>query len=1072
MRKHGAGAMMDRRVEGRRSWRGRKPITVRCLLVVAGCTLACATHAATSGESPPARMPVITVDDVPVSVAETMKNDASLADVLFVDRTNGWVVGDRGVVWHTADGGQTWQLQSSGVTCPLHSVFFLDRERGWAVGGSALPYSRRSQGVVLWTEDGGTTWNQASRLTLPTMTRVKFFDTEHGIASGAGTPVYPSGVFVTRDGGRNWQPLPAEAPGQWLAGDFIDPDTGAVAGPAGQFATLMRRRVVPSSSAVSSSRALRSLRLVPPTGGWLVGDGGLVMTTHDLGNSWQSPAGELPQHASDHFDFRAVAAAGQHVWLAGSPGTRVLHSADGGQTWESLATGLNTPLRSITFVDEATGWAVGDLGNILATTDGGRTWREQRCGGRRAAILGMFAHAEDAPLELLAKYGGEDGYLAAIDTLHSEEVSAGNCGDGGLDELRNNEAATLAGATATDAAWQFPMPPNDLALSADDLFAKLNRANDGRAIQRIEGHLVRELRTWRPDVVVTHDADTASAEPLAPMIQRLVIGSVAAAADEAQFPELATDVGLSAWQVKKVYGLLPAGSRGDASISASQFAPRLGRALADWAGPARQLLPVTRESSPDSCELRLLSGAAPTTENSRDLFAGIRLAPGSEARRRLANLAEGDIDQMRRLAARRRQMQTLLQRSAGNPAWAGEVANMVDGLDATSGGELLFQLAEQYRAAGKLDLAADTYAMLARRWPDHLLAEPALRWLVQFYASDEMAMRMADRAATGLRPAKTDLAAESVKQASAVVAMDSDSRPTVGLSRDDRLRRAKLLGEYLEKARPSLSAEPSVRFPLVVAERELGFGNPASRYFLTLHQLPASDPWRRCAETEQWFSQPDGSPPPKTLGSCRRTTERPQLDGKLTEAFWQKADRLRLRPTNAGQGTGSTAAESRASKRDAEAAAGEVRFACDGEFLYLAVRCPKATGVEYLPADQPRPRDGDLSQHDRVTVRIDTDRDYTTAFELTADDRGWTRDACWGDATWDPTWYVAAGGDETTWTVEAAIPLAELVSAPPASRQVWAVAIRRTIPKVGYETWAGGSAGEDSPDQFGLLIFE
>jgi photosystem II stability/assembly factor-like uncharacterized protein len=1062
--------MMDHR-DGRRRSHGEMPSVIRAMLVIAGCTWACETRAAPPNDSPTAPLPAIAVDDSPVSVAETMKNDASLADVAFVDRTNGWAVGDRGVIWRTVDGGQTWQLQKSGVNCPLHSVCFLNRERGWAIGGSALPYSRGSQGVVLHTEDGGATWNQVPQLTLPTMTHVKFFDAEHGIASGAGTAAFPSGVFVTHDGGRNWQPLPADGPGQWLAGDFVDPDTGAVAGPAGQFATLMRRRVVPSPSAVSSSRALRALRLVPPTGGWLVGDGGLVMTTGDLGNSWQSPAGELPQNARDHFDFCAVAVAGSHVWLAGSPGTRVFHSADDGKTWESLATGQYAPLRAITFVDETTGWAVGELGTISATNDGGRTWREQRSGGRRVAVLGIFAHAESAPLELFAKYGAEDGYLAAIDTLHAEETSAGGRSGDSLDELRTREAITLAGATATDAAWQFPVPPNDLSLSPDELLVELNRANDGRALERIESHLVRELRMWRPEVVVTHHGDAVSAEPLAPMIERLVTESVAAAADPAQFPDLTADAGLSAWQVKRVYGLLPAAGTagrtpvvgGDASNSASQFAPRLGGTLADWTGAARQLLSATHESPPDTCELRLLWSGVPTAGNSRDLFSGIQLVPGSDARRRSANLAEGDLDQMRRLAARRRQMQELLQRSAGNPAWAGEIAKLIDGLDAASGGELLFQMAEQYRASGKLDLAADTYSTLARRWPDHPLAEPALKWLVQFYASSEVAQRMMNRAATEVRSVKSDPNGETVKQASAVASMNSDARPTVGLSRDDRLRRAKLLGEYFEKARPSLYAEPSIRFPLVVAERELGLGNPAARYYLTLHQLPTSDPWRRCAETERWFTQPDSSPPPKTLGSCRRIVERPHLDGRLDEPFWQKADRLRLRSARVEQGT---------DKRDAASAGGEMRFACDGEFLYLAVRCPKANGVEYITDDQPRQRDADLSQHDRVTVRLDTDRDYTTAFELTVDDRGWTRDACWGDGTWDPTWYVAADRDETSWTVEAAIPLSELTTDPPAARAVWGAAIRRTIPKLGYETWTGGTAAEDSPDQFGLLIFE
>jgi photosystem II stability/assembly factor-like uncharacterized protein len=1063
---------MERQVVGRGRWRGGKPTDVCFLLVLAGIVMACGANAAPSGESPPVSLPAIVVDDSTVSVGETMKNDASLADVFFVDRANGWAAGDRGVVWHTSDSGQIWEPQSSSVSCPLYSIYFLDQKRGWAVGGSALPHSRTSQGVVLWTEDGGTTWNQAPRLMLPTMTRVKFFDREHGIASGDGAPAYPSGVFVTHDGGRNWQPLPADGPGHWLAADFVDPDTGAVAGPAGQFATLMRRRVVPSSSAVSSSRSLRALRLVPPTGGWLVGDGGLVMTTRDLGNSWQSPPGSLPQNTSDHFDFRAVATLGAHVWLAGSPGTRVFHSADNGETWESLATGQSIPIRAIAFVDETMGWAAGDLGTILATTDGGRTWREERSGGRRAAILGVFAHAENAPLELLAKYGGEEGYLAAIDSLHSDDGTSGNHGNDALGELRTREAVMLTGATATDAAWQFPVPPSDLALSPDELLAELNRANDGRAAERIKSHLVRELRTWRPDVVVTLDATAVGDEPLAPLIERLVLESVAAAADAAQFPELTSDAGLNAWQVKKVYGLLPEGSRGDASISTSQFAPRLGSALADWTGQARQLLSATCESAPDSCSLRLLSSALPNTEKSRDLFGDIRLASGSEARRRLANLPDGDLDQMRRLAARRRQMQTLLERSAGNPVWAGEVANLVDGLDAKSGGELLFQLAEQYRAAGKLDLAADTYSLLARRWPEHPLAEPALKWLVQFYASSEMAQRMTNRAATGMGQAKTDTVASAVQQTSAVTRLDSDTRPTVGLSRDDRLRRAKLLGEYLEQARPSLYAEPSVRFPLVVADRGLGFSNPAERYFLTLHQLPETDPWRRCAETEQWFINPEGSPPPKTLGSCRRTTERPHLDGKLVEAFWQKAERLRLRTADAGRQADLAAAQMPAGKRETGPTTSEVRFACDSEYLYLAIRCSKATGVDYSPDDRTRPRDADLSQHDRVTVRLDVDRDYTTAFELTVDDRGWTRDACCGDATWDPTWYVAADSDESSWSVEAAIPLAELVAEPPSARQVWAVAIRRTIPKVGYETWTGGDANEDSPDQFGLLIFE
>ena len=63
-----------------------------------------------------------------------------------------------------------------------------------------------------------------------------------------------------------------------------------------------------------------------------------------------------------------------HPALELSPGTLVFHSADGGRSWESFSTRQNLPIHSLTFIDERNGWAVGALGTILATVDGGRTW--------------------------------------------------------------------------------------------------------------------------------------------------------------------------------------------------------------------------------------------------------------------------------------------------------------------------------------------------------------------------------------------------------------------------------------------------------------------------------------------------------------------------------------------------------------------------------------------------------------------------------------------------------------------------------------------------------------------------
>jgi photosystem II stability/assembly factor-like uncharacterized protein len=968
----------------------------------------------------------------PSPAVENFRHDAALADVYFIDRSTGWAVGDRGVIWHSNDGGTTWRQQQSGVSCGLNSVFFIDPRRGWAVGGESRPYGNASRGIVLHTDDGGRKWTEVPRLVLPLLTRVKFFDPSHGIAMGHAAAFYPSGVFVTRDGGESWQPMPGDRAGSCLAGDFLDPETGAVAGAAGNFGTIVRRQLVRSPLATPSLHSFHAMQLAAPTGGWLVGDGGVVMTTKDLGHSWQTPPGDLPDAVAEHFDFHAVAVQGPRVWVAGSPGTRAFHSPDGGATWLAATTGQAAPLRALSFIDADNGWAVGDLGTILATHDGGRSWQLQRRGAQRAGLLAMFAAAEDVPLELIADTGAAERYIAAVDIL---QTSAPDADTEPAVRERSREAMLLAGAATAETAWRFPLPPDDLALTAADMLTALNRANDGRAIEQFESHLVRRLRMWRPDVVVTHPVTSENSEPRAALLASLMMRSIEAAADPARHVELAADVGLPPWQVKKVYALLLGASRGDESIATGQYAPLLGTYLSDFVAPARRLLAAAHTAPPDAYELELLMSQAAGTNNQRGLFGGISLAAESEIRRPPADLPVDDLVDLRRLAARRRHVAELMERSAGNAAWVAQVADLTSELKPDDGAQLLFQLADGYRAKGRLDLAADTYYLLARRYPDHPLVDRALIWLVQFYASSEAGHRAASASPTNIRQTSFD---ES-----------KIAGPAVGLSRNDRLRRAIQLTDYLKTARPALYAEPLVRFAEVAAQRQLGFTNPAKRYCLTLRQLPETDAWRQCAETEVWLAKPAELPPPKPFGTCRAIQATPLLDAELNEPFWDTADCLRL-----GDNTNSA----------------ELHLAYDSEFLYLAIQAPKVPGGEYRPDNRPRPRDADLTQHDRITLRIDTDRDFGTAFELTIDSRGWTHDACWGDVHWNPDWYVAAASDETSWTIEAAIPLAELVPERPAARHVWAISASRTIPRVGYENWAG-EPDADSPAQFGFLIF-
>jgi hypothetical protein len=128
--------------------------------------------------------------------------------------------------------------------------------------------------------------------------------------------------------------------------------------------------------------------------------------------------------------------------------------------------------------------------------------------------------------------------------------------------------------------------------------------------------------------------------------------------------------------------------------------------------------------------------------------------------------------------------------------------------------------------------------------------------------------------------------------------------------------------------------------------------------------------------------------------------------------------------------------------------------------------------AEEKPKKQPRPRDSDLSAHDRVDLLIDIDRDYATYYRFTVDQRGWTAESCFGDSSWNPDWYVASREDDETWTVEFAIPLEQIVEKLPQPREVWAIGIQRTSPGVGFQSWTTPASTEIRPEGFGYLIFD
>ena len=967
--------------------------------------------------------------------------DTRLNDVCFVDATHGWAVGDRGTVLHTEDGGETWRDRISEVACPLESVWFLDHKIGWAVGGAIEPYTHRASGVVLRTENGGRSWTPM-KSPVPPLRKVRFVDDKNGWALGDASPLWPTGLFFSDSGGRGWKTAAGPRGPGWLTADMIDAQTGAVAGREGATAAVRRRGVMPTDMPCLGPRNLRGMVLVPPVYGWLIGDDGLVMMTGDAGKTWGMTPGPLPEDARQ-FDWHAIAVQGTHCWVAGDPGTRILHSPDAGRTWEFFDTKHTAPIRGLSFVDEKNGWAVGDFGTILQTKDGGTTWHRQKSGGTRAAVLGIFSRPERIPLELFAQLCADEGYLGVVEILNGD--AAATEPDRASVEDRVHQAILAVGGAGSAVSQRFPLPEEDLAVKLDKTLGAWNAAHDGHAMDALRERLVRRIRTWRPSVIVTHAASPRGEAPLDHLINQAVFGAVRAAADPTAYSKQITQGGLKPWRVDKVYSALRDGSSATYELSTAQIGLHLGRSLADVADESRGLIRREATPVPETLRFRLALHQLPHEPTKPDPFNGIILHPGGEARRQVREAAAETLRAVHDAARQRRNMQAILSQAeqgdedeGGNARLLASVKGLTEGMDAGGAGHALFQLGRHYARGGHPESAAETFELLTTQYPEHPVTPAAVTWLIQYYGSGEAQWRAARRR-TKSSPRATTLVADM-------------SRPE---DREDRLARAVALGGKLRQTDPAMLARPEIGFPLAAVDRRRGSPKDAERFYLGRRRRATHDAWWATAEAEAWLLEPKGLPP-KPILHCTRTTVRPTLDGKLDEPFWKAAKPAELKASNGEDGF----------------AGGEVRFAYDTKFLYLGVRCTRPPGRKAVPiTDEPRPRDGDLSKYDRVSVYLDLDRDYATYYRLTVDERGWTGEACFEDTTWNPGWFVAADSSEDQWTVEAAVPLHFLTAKTPTPSEVWAVGIQRIVPGVGLQSWTRPAGVEVRPEGFGYLMF-
>jgi photosystem II stability/assembly factor-like uncharacterized protein len=1006
--------------------------------------------------------------------------DAAVHAVQFVDANEGWAVGDDGVIWHSINGGANWERQKSGTRASLRGVHFQTPFTGWAVGRLELPNGGGSVGVMLRTTDGGITWSEVGVNVLPGLHVVRFFDEKNGFVCGDGSDAFSSGMFSTADGGRTWAPVPGPRVPGWRCADFPSPGVGAVGGAWSHLGTVRGGAFADADVDPLGGRAIHGLKF----GGskaFAVGDGGAVLVSHDSGQKWGSVNLGLSPAALASCDFKCVAVVGADVWVAGRPGSVVLHSRDSGATWEVQKTGLTCPVNGISFLDEKTGWLVGELGTIAGTTDGGKTWKVQRLGGQRSAVLFLHARGRSVPLETVALLGGGEGYFCtAVGIMTADPTTA--------DPKKANEAARLrhamrlAGGVSGETVWSFPLPAHSEGLPPRDLMASWDRAHGGKANEQLLRQTVLAIRTWQPEVIVT-DVVANDAHPADVLVLFAAKEAFKQAADPNCFPEQITDLGLQPYAPKKLYALSPEDPTAPVKLDLNVFHNGLADSPRDYAEAAVRVVADDSALTGRRC-FKLVSHRLQGAETHATLVDGIPLARGGAARRPDTGSADpATLAERQRAAQTRRHLEGVAASPDGGERALAMLGSELPKLPDDVAARAAFGVGMQLARAGKWAEAREVFALLTAKYPGHPLAMEACHWLVRYHASSETRRRVEIQQKLAFKTVSFQPTPGAPGQ---VVPANGNSLPAATpvvnedayrlYSPDMIFRWHQTCLDYegrLAAFGPVYARDPAAWLNFLSARRHVG-KHPEAQQFVTDYfkntpgaaaMAPGQDPWRDCLAAELWMTQPGAfAAPPKPLGTCRQTETRPFLDGKLDDPCWANLPPLSLQPVSAA-----------ADRADDLKAFGdeyrtEARFAYDDKFLYVAVSCSHPAGMQ-VPAAAKRTRDADLTGHDRVDILLDLDRDYQTYYRFQIDHRGCLAEDCWGDKTWNPKYFVAFLPTETGWTAEIAIPLVELTADRPTHGRAWAVNVCRVVPGKGVQAWSGPADNDPRPEGMGLLQF-
>ena len=291
---------------------------------------------------------------------ETEPYQGKQDDISFVDENLGWYVNGYGKIFHTKDGGTTWEKQIEQKGSFFRTIAFIDQNIGFVgtVGTDYFP--NVTDTIPLYgTKDGGKTWKPVSYkgpyvkgLCAIDVVKEQYInhgkiDYKHHIFA-VGRVGSPANIMISHDGGVNWTSQNMNLDCKMLFDiKMFDKNNGIVC------------------AATNEDIALSNA---------------LLLKTTDGGKTWKKVyQSNRPYETTWKVSFPS-AKVGYATLQSYNPDPavnqqRILKTTDGGNSWIELNLVVDAKAREfgIGFLTENHGF-VGTMNSGYETKDGGITW--------------------------------------------------------------------------------------------------------------------------------------------------------------------------------------------------------------------------------------------------------------------------------------------------------------------------------------------------------------------------------------------------------------------------------------------------------------------------------------------------------------------------------------------------------------------------------------------------------------------------------------------------------------------------------------------------------------------------